>query len=355
MNVAVVGSYRDQEQHKGGRNRPQGNLRHSKKEFEEACAAIGRKLAEWGHRLVVPHADHDDTAEAHALRGLCAVAPYRFSRCVYHEGDPVLKAHFEAVEMSDAVILIGGLNGTYASGLGALRRKKLIVPIPMFGGSAQDLCEIPEIDNMLADQLRNMTADGQGWVANLTDAVNSVLNAFPRVLIIHGRGDTGDELAKKLSDEARNESPKARLSGIADPLVMNLSGMGALSVPDVFEDLASQVSAAIAIVTADDIGGFARAEGKELSARELKLRPRARENVWVEVGWFWGRLGRQRVFLWLKDQIELPSDLQGAAWTDADRLEKAWPSIEAFVAKLRETPGYGAVIAPVPDPVSANP
>ena len=41
------------------------------------------------------------------------------------------------------------------------------------------------------------------------------------------------------------------------PIIMNLSGKGADSVPSVFEGFASQFHATIAIITADDIGGFA--------------------------------------------------------------------------------------------------
>jgi predicted nucleotide-binding protein len=70
----------------------------------------------------------------------------------------------------------------------------------------------------------------------------------------------------------------------------------------------------------------------ELPATELRLAPRARENVWVEVGWFWGR---QRVFLWLKDAMPLPSDLQGAAWIRGD-LSRAWPHIQRFITNLRK-------------------
>ena len=63
---------------------------------------------------------------------------------------------------------------------------------------------------------------------------------------------------------------------------MNLSGLVAISVPDVFEELASHITAAIAIVTADDVGGFARGDGRDYRAKKLKLEPRARENVWVK-------------------------------------------------------------------------
>jgi hypothetical protein len=324
MKVTVVGSYRKNQKLLGNVNM-----------FRTACKAIGRKLAEWKHELVVPHADDDQTAETHALAGFVAAGSNHYYQCIFHPGDPALKAHFEAVERSDAVVLLGGLNGTYAAGLGALRHRKLIIPIPVFGGSAKDLCEIPDIDQMLVDDIRNLSLGAPDWTQRLTNSLSSVLSAYPRVLIIHGRGDAGTELREQV--ERASLEKGSRLKGLATPVIMNLQGKGALSVPDVFEGLASKVSAAIAIVTADDVGGFARADTpdrKDYSARDLRLTPRARENVWVEVGWFWGRLGRHRVLLWLKEGIELPTDLQGAAWTKGD-LEQAWGSIEAFLTNLR--------------------
>ena len=325
MNVAVVGSFD---------KKLNGRLLGEKEQFATACRALGKKLAEWGHRLVVPHALQEGTAEKHALEGFQEAAPYHYFSIIEHKGDPVLKAHFEAVEKSDAVILLGGLNGTYAAGLTALRGRKLILPIPGFGGSAKDLCEIREIDKMLVDEIRNLRiGSDEKWIETLVDAARKFLNAFPRALIIHGRGDSGAELKEKIIEAS--EDRRSPLQGIENPVIMNLTGMGALTVPDVFESLASQVSAAIAIVTADDVGGFARGEGKEFSARELRLSARARENVWVEVGWFWGRLGRERVFLWLKDHVELPSDLQGTAWTRSMDIDGAWKSVEAFMIQLR--------------------
>ena len=65
-----------------------------------------------------------------------------------------------------------------------------------------------------------------------------------------------------------------------------------------------QVDAAIALVTPDDRGGLR-------TDSDAGLRGRARQNVWVEVGWFWGRLGRARVLLLGKKGVELPSDLSG--------------------------------------------
>lgn len=333
MEVTVVGSFESVS------NRPK-NIKEDQYEtiFKSFCKHVGHILAQDGHRLIVAHGENPITAEALALDGFKEIpgAEYRFYQCIQHTGDAKLKAHLDAVELSDVVILIGGGNGTYASGLSALRRKKIIIPIPIFGGSAKDLCEIKEIDQIVLDELRNLDLNKNEWVEILDKSLRNVLGAYPRVLIIHGRGDEG----KDLSEFIRRESSKAdeKLFGIAEPLIMNLTGAGAVSVPQVFEELASRVSAAIAIVTADDIGGFARIAGDEtVPATALELEVRARENVWVEVGWFWGRLGRERVFLWLKDKVEVPSDLQGVARTEAGSIEVAKTSISAFLQGLRNS------------------
>ncbi len=56
------------------------------------------------------------------------------------------------------------------------------------------------------------------------------------------------------------------------------------TLPEMFEDLAKQSDAAIALITPDDIGGLGMEGGAGLA-------PRARQNVWVEVGWVLGKTG----------------------------------------------------------------
>jgi hypothetical protein len=344
MNIAVVGSYQES---LNNLSRP-----IAFEIFEEACKAIGKALGEGNHRLMVahrinPHQDRKQSAEAIALEGFLETRNGdHFVEVPHHDGDPQLKAHTEAVYRSDAVILIGGKEGTYAAGLTALLRRKMIITIPAFGGSAKDLCEIREIDRTVIDQLRNLDTSREEWLHILVGAINSEINSYPRILIVHGRGDNGKELRDKIIGTGKCQG---KLLGIGEPAIMELTGKGAVSVPEVFEDFASKVSATIAIVTADDVGGYARLDGKgsnvdgigeelgrELPATELRLTPRARENVWVEVGWFWGRLDRRRIFLWLKDNVPLPSDLQGAAWVKGN-LDKAWPEIHEFICNLRQS------------------
>src|SRR5688500_2117941 len=70
-----------------------------------------------------------------------------------------------------------------------------------------------------------------------------------------------------------------------------------------FELLTSEADAAIALATPDDLASTA-------AHTDVKTL-RARQNVWVEVGWFWGRLGRNRALLLVRGYVEIPSDLDG--------------------------------------------
>jgi predicted nucleotide-binding protein len=65
---------------------------------------------------------------------------------------------------------------------------------------------------------------------------------------------------------------------------------------------------AVVLLTPDDVG----------DAKDGDARPRARQNVILELGYFIGRLGRSRVCALKVGDIELPSDILGIVWTDFD-------------------------------------
>lgn len=64
----------------------------------------------------------------------------------------------------------------------------------------------------------------------------------------------------------------------------------------------SDVGAAICLFTADD-------ECKDGTKR-------ARQNVVLETGYFWGKLGRDKMVILADKGVELPSDMQGVVYTD---------------------------------------
>jgi hypothetical protein len=114
------------------------------------------------------------------------------------------------------------------------------------------------------------------------------------ILIIHGH----DRFALlELKDFLYSNFPEVM------PAVMSTTGAGALTLPEKFEAVAAEVRGAIALLTPDDIGGIAR----DLETSNF----RARQNVVVEIGWIWGKLGRRRCLVLVRGNVEMPSDLSG--------------------------------------------
>ena len=67
----------------------------------------------------------------------------------------------------------------------------------------------------------------------------------------------------------------------------------------------SNVGFAVILLSPDDVGR---------SAREKELKARARQNVIAELGFFIGKLGRERVCSLYMDGVEIPSDFDGVLY-----------------------------------------
>jgi len=76
-----------------------------------------------------------------------------------------------------------------------------------------------------------------------------------------------------------------------------------------------QASFAVILLTPDDVGAVA--------TEPDKLKPRARQNVVLELGYFLGRLGRRRVAALVSKGVELPSDYSGVVYIQLDD-QVAW-------------------------------
>lgn len=71
----------------------------------------------------------------------------------------------------------------------------------------------------------------------------------------------------------------------------------------------SDVSFAIVLLTPDDVG-------RSVTSEELESR--ARQNVLLELGYFIGKLGRDKVCALKRGKLEIPSDFAGVVWEDMD-------------------------------------
>ncbi len=90
-----------------------------------------------------------------------------------------------------------------------------------------------------------------------------------------------------------------------------------------YEQSAEEVGFAVVLLTPDDMGAAVSSDGQN---------QRARQNVIFELGYFAGKLGRGRVCLLRKGNVEIPSDLFGVVYTDMDSAE-GWKS--ALVKELK--------------------
>lgn len=88
-----------------------------------------------------------------------------------------------------------------------------------------------------------------------------------------------------------------------------------------FEEYADRAAFAVALFTGDDSGAAVGEEG----------RPRARQNVVFELGFFFGKLGRARTAILIEDEVERPSDIHGLVYIPLDE-RAAWhlPLLKEF-------------------------
>lgn len=119
-----------------------------------------------------------------------------------------------------------------------------------------------------------------------------------KIFIVHGHDE-------KLKYEMANWLGSLDL----EPIILHLTAnMGIKTIIDKIQEN-SDVRCAIVLMTADDLG---KAKAEE------ELKPRARQNVVFEAGYFLGKLGEEHVILLYDNGLEAPGDLSGCVYIEAD-------------------------------------
>lgn len=117
------------------------------------------------------------------------------------------------------------------------------------------------------------------------------------VFIVHGRDDGVKEtIARLITNLGYN------------PIILHEQPSEGKTVIEKFETNADACFA-IALLTPDDMGGL---------SGQTDFKPRARQNVIFEFGYFIGRLSRVRVCAITKSDIEIPSDYAGVVYIPMD-------------------------------------
>lgn len=141
--------------------------------------------------------------------------------------------------------------------------------------------------------------------------------ASKSVFIVHGHDDATKEKVARFIEKLGLEA-----------IILHEQVNKGMTIIEKFEEYAKNATFAIALFTPDDIS-YPLGE-------EEKRKPRARQNVVLEMGYFVGALGRERVCVLYKGDVELPSDILGVVYTQIDDTD-SW---KLSLAKELKNAGY---------------
>jgi predicted nucleotide-binding protein len=121
-----------------------------------------------------------------------------------------------------------------------------------------------------------------------------------KVFIVHGHDDVAKlELARMLEKELN-----------VDAIILHEQADGGRTIIEKLEGESNLESLyAIVLLTPDDVGTANKA-----FRSKADLKPRARQNVILELGFFLGKLGRGRVCCLYTGNVEIPSDMHGVLY-----------------------------------------
>ena len=181
------------------------------------------------------------------------------------------------------------------------------------GGGYDDGVNIHELQSGIADRQRRAIALLEGAIGGLQEELE-LLSPEPsirsedeqprqdltsgKVFLVHGRDDV-----------AKNEVALFLRAIGLEPIILHLRPNGGRHLLTKFREESEGASFAVVLMTPDDEGGSAGASDQ---------RPRARQNVVFELGFFIGKLEPARVAALLKGDVEKPSDFDGIAYITFD-------------------------------------
>lgn len=158
---------------------------------------------------------------------------------------------------------------------------------------------ISGIHNMTRQMIMPFARDYKTYVLSRGEVqARIVMPESNKVFIVHGH------------DEAALQGLARFLEKLGlEAIILKEQPNQGRTIIEKFEDSAKEVGFAVVLLTPDDLGSAVT--GAEQSFR-------GRQNVIFELGFFAGALGRGRVCLLRKGEVEMPSDLYGIVYTDMD-------------------------------------
>ena len=151
--------------------------------------------------------------------------------------------------------------------------------------------------------------------------IEAVSSSTKRVFVVYGH-----------DDEARRDLELFLRRLNLDPFIMQNDAVASNTIIEVLEQEIPTHSFGIVLLTPDDFGYAKTLDG--VAQTDEAKQPRARQNVILELGMLLGRLGREKVAILIKGNVERPSDLGGVLYINYNQsiVENGMQ----LVTKLRE-------------------
>jgi predicted nucleotide-binding protein len=181
------------------------------------------------------------------------------------------------------------------------------LPIVMGGGNRYS---VPEIQKSYREGIDEAVVELESLLSLLRERLEDHGNhaaAAPaeerkqigrRIFIVHGRDDAAKETVARFIDKLRLE-----------PIILHEQPNAGRTIIEKLEGHLD-VDFAVVLLTPDDVGALATAPDQ--------VRPRARQNVVLELGLFLAALSRRRVCALHRGDVELPSDYDGVVYIPMD-------------------------------------
>ncbi len=190
----------------------------------------------------------------------------------------------------------------------------------------------PSYEWRAADRAKDITDDlikgPIGYKKDKQIKNNSFTNASnKKVFIVHGHDE-------KLKSDIESFLYNIHL----EPVILHKKPDEGLSIIEKFEKN-TDVKFALILLTPDDVA----CSYKNIDSKDLKqeLKPRARQNVIFEFGYFIGKLGRKNVCCIFEEGVELPSDINGLLYK---KIENNIESVAFSLIKELKAAGLEPVI-----------
>lgn len=166
-------------------------------------------------------------------------------------------------------------------------------------GKADALSKLQTLVETLEEKLEDLGA-GLSSQSGLTGYLPSQVQRVDRtkVFIVHGHDEAARETVARFLERLQVE-----------PVILHEQADRGRTIIEKLEHY-GRVGFAVVLLTPDDEGRKARSDDP--------LQPRARQNVLLELGFFVGLLGRERVCALHKGAVEIPSDYVGVVYVAFD-------------------------------------